>query len=300
MFLPIPDIIFDDWFSVQTAIDRIRFNLGTETSPTFAGLTLTGLTASGLVGTNASKALESVTIGTGLDYTRPTLSLSHLGIEALTDPDGDKIVFWDDSETACKWLGVGNSIVITTTTLDTIQDIRTTATPTFAGLNLVKDRATILFEAENSISYGEIWFKVDDTYIGNVGGFGVDYGADVGGDLVIGAYNQDILLRTFADAAWHTRMVVANNGNVDFASGNIVTTGTIDAHAGKVLVEDNDTVAPDTQSNGYVGVAVVDGTARLYFSSGDTMYYIDGTAVEIEDIITGNPFPWLFWFTHTV
>jgi len=33
-------------------------------------------------------------------------------------------------------LGVGNSIVITTTTIDTIQDIRTTATPEFAGLTL--------------------------------------------------------------------------------------------------------------------------------------------------------------------
>jgi len=91
------------------------------------------------------------------------------------------------------------------------------------------------------------------------------------------------------------------NEHIDWTntSENLTTTGTIDAHAGKVLVEDNDTVAPDTQENGYVGVAVVDGTARLYFSSGGTMYYIDGTAVEIQAIETGNPMPWLFYFTYT-
>jgi len=110
--------------------------LGTEDSPTWTGATLSGLTASRLVASDASKAIESVTVGTGLDYTRPNLTLSHLGIEALADPDADKILFWDDSETACKWLGVGNSVAITDTTIDTIQDMRTSASPQFAGIEL--------------------------------------------------------------------------------------------------------------------------------------------------------------------
>ena len=110
--------------------------LGRDASPTFAGITFSGLTASTLIGINASKALESITVGIGLDYTRPDLTLSHLGIEALTDPGADKILFWDDSASACKWLGVGNSVAITDVTIDTIQDIRTTASPTFAGLTM--------------------------------------------------------------------------------------------------------------------------------------------------------------------
>lgn len=122
--------------SVKKNFRRISRDLGYTAIPTWKNLQLTDLTASSLVGTNASKVFESVTIGTGLDYTRPTLSLSHLGIENLTDPGADRILFWDDSETACKWLAVGNSIVITTTTIDTIQDIRTIASPTLAGLTL--------------------------------------------------------------------------------------------------------------------------------------------------------------------
>lgn len=92
--------------------------------------------------------------------------------------------------------------------------------------------------------------------------------------------------------------IYQNGTATNVLGGDLIATGTIDAHEGKVLVEDNDTVAPDTQANGYVGVAVVDGTARLYFSSGGTMYYVDGTAVEIQAIEDGNPMPWLFWFTY--
>ena len=122
--------------SVKKAIQILTQKLGLKSVPIHANLTLTDLTASSLVGTNANKLLESVTIGTGLDYTRPTLSLSHLGIESLTDPGADRIFFWDNSASASEWLAVGNSIVITTTTIDTIQDIRTSASPTFTGLTL--------------------------------------------------------------------------------------------------------------------------------------------------------------------
>ena len=138
---------------VKKAIQQIARKLGEQGSPTYTNLTLTDLTASSLIGTNASKLLESVTIGAGLDYTRPTLSLSHLGIEALTDPNADKILFWDDSATACAWLGVGNSIAITTTTIDTIQDIRTSASPTFAGAVIKNTSDTIIFFVNDDEMY---------------------------------------------------------------------------------------------------------------------------------------------------
>jgi len=83
----------------------------------------------------------SISAGTGLagggDITSSrTLSLSHLGIESLADPNADRILFWDDSETASKWLLCGDSVSISGTTLDTVQDIRASASPTFAGLTL--------------------------------------------------------------------------------------------------------------------------------------------------------------------
>lgn len=58
---------------------------------------------------------------TGLSYADGgnfiTLGLSHLGIEALTDPGADRIFFWDDGETASKWLTPTEGVQISATNL---------------------------------------------------------------------------------------------------------------------------------------------------------------------------------------
>lgn len=80
--------------SVKKAVQQLKTAIKFDKIRTFPSITLTDLTASSLVGTNASKLLESVTIGSSLTYTRPTL--------------------------------------------DTIQDIQTTASPAWVGLTLSK------------------------------------------------------------------------------------------------------------------------------------------------------------------
>lgn len=131
-------------------LDTIQ-NIGSGASMTLADLSLTApsniytLNHDSFTGFVANEHINhtgvSINAGTGLSgggtiaATR-TLSLSHLGLEALTDPNADRIVFWDDSAGASKWLGLGPSLTITTTTLDTIQDIRETAGPTFATAKL--------------------------------------------------------------------------------------------------------------------------------------------------------------------
>ncbi len=62
-----------------------------------------------------------------------------LGLEDLTDPGADRIFFWDDGAGKSDWLACGNSVSITDTTLDTIQDIRTSAGPTFDHLHLTDE-----------------------------------------------------------------------------------------------------------------------------------------------------------------
>ena len=57
-------------------------------------------------------------IGGGTLEANRTLSLSHLGLEALTDPEADRIAFWDESENAFKWLTVGANLEIVDTTLN--------------------------------------------------------------------------------------------------------------------------------------------------------------------------------------
>ncbi len=47
------------------------------------------------------------------------------GLAALGDPGADKIAFWDDSETALKWLSLADELSITTTTLSVDHDLCT-------------------------------------------------------------------------------------------------------------------------------------------------------------------------------
>src|SRR5210317_1433197 len=78
--------------------------------------------ATGATGTSStSGTVTSVATGTGLTggtiTSTGTLSLSHLGLESLTDPNDDRIAFWDDSAGAFGWLDAGSNITISGTTI---------------------------------------------------------------------------------------------------------------------------------------------------------------------------------------
>ena len=46
-----------------------------------------------------------------------TISLSHLGLEDLSDPNDDRILFWDDSVGDVEWLDIGSNISISGSTI---------------------------------------------------------------------------------------------------------------------------------------------------------------------------------------
>jgi len=57
-------------------------------------------------GMRALGALKWLTVSTGLALSDTSLALSHLGLQSLTDPGADRVLFWDDSAGALKWLTV--------------------------------------------------------------------------------------------------------------------------------------------------------------------------------------------------
>lgn len=68
--------------------------------------------------------VTSVATGTGLtggaaasEGATLTLSLSHLGFQSLTDPNADRIAFWDDSAGTFAWLTAGSGLSISGTTM---------------------------------------------------------------------------------------------------------------------------------------------------------------------------------------
>ena len=48
------------------------------------------------------------TAGTGLSLSTTTFNLNHLGFQDLSDPNSDRFIFWDDSESKIDWLSAAS------------------------------------------------------------------------------------------------------------------------------------------------------------------------------------------------
>ena len=80
---------------------------------------ITGVTAgTGLTGGGSSGDITLNAVGgTGLATNANDIALSHLGIESLSDPNADRIMFWDDSAGATAFLTAGSGLSISGTTI---------------------------------------------------------------------------------------------------------------------------------------------------------------------------------------
>lgn len=91
----------------------------------------------------------SLTAGTGINVTyndaagTGTISLSHLGLENLADPNADRILFWDDSAGTAAFLTAGSNITISGTTLSSTDTTYSDATTSVAGLMSTSDKTKL-------------------------------------------------------------------------------------------------------------------------------------------------------------
>jgi hypothetical protein len=85
------------------------------------------IAGTGMTGSNLSGPIPTLNVigGTGITANADDVALSHLGIESLSDPNADRIMFWDDSAGATAFLTAGSGLTITGTTI-TAADNNTT------------------------------------------------------------------------------------------------------------------------------------------------------------------------------
>jgi hypothetical protein len=107
--------------------------------------------------------VATISAGTGISGSSsseggtPTISLSHLGIESLTDPNADRIFMWDDSAGAAAFLTAGTNLSISGTT------ISSTDTTYSAGSGL--DLAGTTFSVEADLRDGITHVGLSTDYV---------------------------------------------------------------------------------------------------------------------------------------
>lgn len=122
MSLQIPKVIPHDWNRLRVIVDKLKhLRLGNDSSPTFTGLTLSGLAASRLAATDSGKVLESSDLVSWVTQTAN---------QVLVADDGDGTI-----------------------TLSTPQDIHVDATPEFAGIVIKDSGDNVIFYADNDEMY---------------------------------------------------------------------------------------------------------------------------------------------------
>lgn len=244
-----------DWTGVRKNFQKLgSLYLGNRAAPKFADLTLTNLTASRLVYSDANKKLTSVS-----DLTSWIAGTAN---EVDITDDGDGTIT----------IGIVNPLIVAKGGI---------------GTTTLTDHGILLGSGTGAITP-------------------LDAATD--GQLPIGSTGADPVLAgltgtenqiTVTNAAGSITLSLPQDYDTGAIPtlGGLITTGTIDASAGTVLVHDNDTAEPTGNGDGYIGVAIVDGDPRIYFTVAGNMYYVcnDGVLVGIQ---TGNPIGLLLTLTY--
>ena len=206
--------------TVDTTLDTLRVHDGS----TAGGIRLAKFSEI------TSGDITAVVAGTGLSggatSGSATLALSHLGLESLSDPNDDQIVFWDDSAGATAFLDIGSGLAISGTTLSS--SITQYADSDARGSISVTDSG-----GDGSLAYNSSTGVI--TYTGPSAaevrahlsaGTGVTYS---GGAISIGQAVSTSSNVTFADVA---------------ATGNVTITGNLDVNGTTTTLDTtNSTIA---------------------------------------------------------
>ena len=206
--------------TVDTTLDTLRVHDGS----TAGGIRLAKFSEI------TSGDITAVVAGTGLSggatSGSATLALSHLGLESLSDPNDDQIVFWDDSAGATAFLDIGSGLAISGTTLSS--SITQYADSDARGSISVTDSG-----GDGSLAYNSSTGVI--TYTG-------PSAAEVRAHLSAGTGV------TYSGGAISIGQAVATSSNVTFAdvaaTGNVTITGNLDVNGTTTTLDTtNSTIA---------------------------------------------------------
>ena len=196
--------------SVDTTLDTVRVHDGS----TAGGIRLakySEIQAGDITGVTAGTGLSGGGTSGGV-----TVNLSHLGIESLSDPNDDQIIFWDDSAGATAFLDIGTGLSISGTTISvgTLNQDTTGNAATATALETARTINGVSFDGSANVTTLTAGTGV------SVSGTAVSIGQAV-------ATSDDV---TFADVA---------------ATGNVTITGNLDVNGTTTTLDSTNSTITD-------------------------------------------------------
>jgi len=195
----------------------------------------------GLTGSITTSGSLNVGAGAGISVGTDSISVNLLGLQSLTDPNDDRIFFWDDSAGASKFLDIGTNLSISGTTLNATNTDTTYTASSTGGLSLsgtafsLKNAAGLSngyipkwnttsdqFENSSVSDSGTAVYITKDLIIENVSG---SASSSEGAQITLKDQNDENTNACFfdVDSVGNSRIFQAGNGNLQI--GNQSTPG---------------------------------------------------------------------------
>ena len=228
----------------------------------------------------------NITAGTGLsgsvdtasgNHTQ-TIELDHLGIEDLTDPNADRIMFWDDSASSVKFLEAGSNLTISGTTINatdtndnTITQVRQNNTGTYrtGNINLVNGNNIAITESSAGVFNVAVTGITSDTGVPAITSNGSSPSLNSG--ITAAAVRSlisagDMTQFTITDPG-STNEVIQQNGTIGLQNGSFINLSLQGSSGSRSIRAD------------LTGLDSIK-TLQLLNSSGNNISSVDATTVE--------------------
>lgn len=245
----------------------------------------------GLTSTGTRDITINVGQGVGIQVNADSVQLSHLGLENLTDPNADRIYFWDDSVGYSQWLEVSSAsgIAISGTTLQLASipnsSLANSSVTYTAGAGLTGG-GTVALGGSATLNVGAglgINVDVDDVSIKNIGNV-----------------NNNNIPKWTTTAGQFENSLISDDGSTVTIAGNLDvngTTTTIDS----IIVSIGDNMMQYANANvansvdiGFYGNYVNSGTKYASFfydasasSVGEAVFTLGHTSTEPTSTVSG-------------
>ena len=205
------------------------------------------------------------TAGTGLSLSTTTFNLNHLGFQDLSDPNSDRFIFWDDSESKIDWLSAASLFDIVGLSPDDDNFI------VGNGTNFITESGAT---ARSSLGLGTMATQ-DNTSV-NIDGGNIDGSTISTSDITVGSGKT-------IDVSGGTLTLANNQISGDKVEGGTIASTTITSLTTNSITNSGKTI---DNSGGISGVTTINATVgRVKINSGQSSINISNSYVDANSII---------------